>query len=84
MVAHTRSEYFDEVRFPDLVTCGLRAEKIGNSSVTYEISLFRDDSEMSFADGVFVHVYVNRATRKPVPLSDEMRAHVSNIATTTD
>jgi acyl-CoA thioester hydrolase len=67
-----------------MVTCGLRAGKVGNSSVTYEIGLFRYDREMSFAHGVFVHVYVNHATRKPVTLPDAMRARVSNVATTMD
>lgn len=80
LVAQTSCEYFDEVCFPDLVTCGIRAEKVGNSSVTYEISLFRDDNQMSFAHGTFVHVYVNHTTRSPVALSDQMRTKLSQIA----
>ena len=68
LVVHTSCEYFDEVVFPDLVTCGLCASRVGTTSVTYEISLFRNDSDQSFAHGIFVHAYVDRVTRRPAPL----------------
>ncbi|WP_420792067.1 acyl-CoA thioesterase [Burkholderia gladioli] len=83
LAAHTSCEYFEEVRLPDLFTCGLRAGKIGNSSVTCEIRLFRTDGEMSVAHGVFVHVYVDNSTRRPVPLTDEMHTQLSSMGKTT-
>jgi acyl-CoA thioester hydrolase len=79
LVVHTSCEYFDEVVFPDLVTCGLSVSRVGTTSVTYEISLFRNDSNQSFAHGTFVHAYVDRITRRPVPLSDDLRSAVQQI-----
>jgi acyl-CoA thioester hydrolase len=52
---------------------------VGTTSVTYEISLFRNDSNQSFAHGTFVHAYVDRTTRRPVPLSDDLRSAVQQI-----
>ncbi|MGF6757536.1 acyl-CoA thioesterase [Paraburkholderia sp. GAS42] len=79
LVVHTSCEYFDEVVFPDLVTCGLSVSRVGTTSVTYEISLFRNDSNQSFAHGTFVHAYVDRITRRPVQLSDDLRSAVQQI-----
>ncbi|WP_109477895.1 thioesterase family protein [Paraburkholderia sp. C35] len=79
LVVHTSCEYFDEVVFPDLVTCGLCASRMGTTSVTYEISLFRNDANQSFAHGTFVHAYVDRVTRRPVPLSGDFRNAVEQI-----
>jgi acyl-CoA thioester hydrolase len=52
---------------------------VGTTSVTYEISLFRNDSNQSFAHGTFVHAYVDRITRRPFPLSDDLRSAVQQI-----
>ncbi|WP_250866706.1 thioesterase family protein [Caballeronia sp. INSB1] len=79
LVVRTSCEYFDEVVFPDLVTCGLCVSRVGTTSVTYEISLFRNDRAQSFAHGTFVHAYVDRVTRRPVSLPDELRQAVHQI-----
>jgi len=73
MVAETGCRYFAEMGFPDVVISGLRAGKVGNSSVRYEVGLFRNDSEEPAAQGFFTHVYVNRATRRPTPMSQKLR-----------
>ncbi len=73
LVVETGCSYFSEIAFPDRVTAGIRIGHMGNSSVRYEIALFRNDEETASAQGHFVHVYVNRETRKPEPLSREMR-----------
>ncbi|BBQ00411.1 thioesterase [Burkholderia sp. SFA1] len=73
LVVHTSCEYFDEVVFPDIVTCGLCVSRVGKTSVTYEISLFRNERDRSFAHGTFVHAYVDRVTRRPVPLSGQLQ-----------
>lgn len=73
LVVETGCSYFSEIAFPDRVTAGIRIGHMGNSSVRYEIALFRNDEETASAQGHFVHVYVNRKTRKPEPLSREMR-----------
>jgi acyl-CoA thioester hydrolase len=66
--------------FPDTVDAGLRVTKLGNSSVTYEIGLFRAGSDAPAALGRFVHVFVDRGNRRPVPLPDELRSALEGIA----
>jgi acyl-CoA thioester hydrolase len=68
--------------FPDTVHVGVRVAKLGNSSVRYEIGLYRNDDEMPAAAGHFVHVYVDRATNRPVPIPDPVRALLLEISTT--
>jgi len=80
LVVETNCRYFAELAFPDTVTAGLRVARIGNSSVRYEIGLFRNDDEQAAADGFFVHVYVDRATRRPAPLDAALRAALQEIA----
>jgi acyl-CoA thioester hydrolase len=66
--------------FPDLVTAGLRVERLGNSSVRYRIGLFRNAEDSASAEGFFVHVYVDRASRRPVPIPSLLRAAFASIA----
>lgn len=66
--------YFAPVSFPELVTGGLRVERIGNSSVTYGVGIFRDDDDAAAALGQFTHVYVDAVERRPVSLPDKLRA----------
>jgi acyl-CoA thioester hydrolase len=73
LVVETGCRYFGEMAFPDLVTAGLAVAKIGNSSVRYRIGLFKNDDEAASAEGFFVHVYVDRASRRPVPLPARLR-----------
>ena len=54
---------------------------LGSSSVRYEVGLFRNDAQEAAAEGFFVHVYVDRATRRPKPLDDRLRATLEAIAT---
>ena len=80
LVVGTSCDYFSPISFPDNVVAGLRAAKIGSSSVTYEIGLFRNDEATASAQGTFVHVYVNEETRRPAPISDLMKAKLEQIA----
>ena len=66
--------------FPDTVDAGLRVAKLGNSSVTYEIGLFRAGDDAPAALGRFVHVFVGRGDRRPVPLPDDLRTALEGIA----
>jgi len=68
LVVQTQCHYFDAIAFPQRVHAGLRVTQTGSSSVHYELGLYADDAELSAAVGRFVHVYVDRATRRPVPL----------------
>ncbi len=70
LVVETNCTYFGEIIFPDVVYAGIKVEKIGNSSVTYDIALFRNDASAACALGRFVHVLVDRESRKPTPLED--------------
>jgi acyl-CoA thioester hydrolase len=54
--------------------------KLGNSSVRYEIALYRNDDELPAAAGHFVHVYVDRATNRPVPIPGSTRAVLASLA----
>jgi acyl-CoA thioester hydrolase len=74
VVIETGCRFFAALSFPDVVDAGLRVTSIGNSSVRYEIGLFRRGDKEPAATGHFVHVYVDRATRRPVPVPAEVRA----------
>ena len=81
VVVETGCRYFSELAFPDTVTAGLRVAKLGSSSVRYEVGLFRNEAGEAAAEGFFVHVYVDRATRRPLPLAPELRGALETIAT---
>jgi acyl-CoA thioester hydrolase len=53
--------------------------KLGNSSVTYDIGIFKNEDDLAAARGHFVHVYVDEKTRRPVPISDMMREKLTEI-----
>lgn len=73
VVAETSCRYLAEVRFPQLLHVGLAVTRLGRSSVTYRLGLFREDDEQPAAVGRFVHVYVDRDTRRTVPVPDALR-----------
>ncbi len=73
LVVETQCQYFSSIAFPDRVTAAMRVAHQGNSSVRYEIALFRNDEQIAAAQGRFIHVYVDRLTRRPVPLPDSLR-----------
>ena len=79
LVVETGCLYHGEAAFPDEITAGIGVERLGNSSVTYRIGLFRNDEVRAFADGRFVHVYVDRQSRKPSPLPAEWRRILEEI-----
>jgi acyl-CoA thioester hydrolase len=78
LVVETSCQYFSELRFPELVTAGLGLERLGDSSVVYRLALFGTGDEPA-AVGRFVHVYVDRATRRPVTVPPEIRAALSGL-----
>lgn len=82
LVVETGCRYRKPVSFPDPVTVGVRVGRIGNSSVRYEIGIFRGDDDDAAAEGHFIHVYVGRESRRPVPLPPEMRAALETLLVT--
>ena len=73
IVAETGCVFHRELRFPGEVHAGLRVEKLGRSSVVYEIALFQGDEDEPAATGRFVHVYVTGADRAVTPVPDVIR-----------
>lgn len=74
LVVDLACQYFSSLTYPETVRAGLRVAHIGRSSVRYEIALFGEGSDTAAAQGHFVHVYVDRATRRPVELPAALRA----------
>ncbi|MBV1732809.1 MAG: acyl-CoA thioesterase [Hydrogenophaga sp.] len=79
LVIETQCNYFAPLAFPQTVHAGLRVAHLGSSSVRYEVGLFAEDGEMAAACGHFVHVYVDRATRRPVPLPAALKTVLETI-----
>lgn len=78
LVVETSCRYFAELRFPEVVTAGIALERLGNSSVTYRLALFGAAEEPAAA-GRFVHVYVGRDDRRPVPVPPEIRRALEGL-----
>jgi acyl-CoA thioester hydrolase len=66
-------------RFPDRIIGGLKVVRLGRSSVTYAIGIFRDDDDQTAADGHFVHVFVDRASERPVPIPASIRTALTRL-----
>jgi acyl-CoA thioester hydrolase len=79
LVVETQCRFFKPLTFPDTVHAGLRVARLGRSSVCYEIGLFRNEDNTAAAQGHFVHVYVERESRKATALPPEMRAALEKI-----
>ncbi len=79
LVVETGCRYLAEMGFPDTVTAGLRVAHLGRSSVRWEVGLFRNDEEFAAAEGFFVHVWVDRATRRPVAVPGALRAALEGL-----
>mgnify|MGYP003582806809 FL=1 len=73
LVIETQCNYFAPLAFPQMVEAGIRVARIGSSSVRYEVGLFAAGEALSAAAGHFVHVYVDRATRRPVSVPASLR-----------
>jgi acyl-CoA thioester hydrolase len=73
VVAETGCHYFAPLTYPEPVTAALRVAHVGRSSVRYEVGLFSEASPTAAAQGHFVHVYVDRDTRRPVELPPALR-----------
>ena len=80
LVVETGCRYFAPAAFPDRLEGGLRVAHIGNASVRYELAIFREGEDAAIAEGRFVHVYVDRETRRPAPLPDAFRKALEAIA----
>lgn len=79
LVIETQCNYFAPLAFPQTIEAGIRVAHIGSSSVRYEVGLFAQGEPLSAAAGRFVHVYVDRATRRPVALPQALRSVLEGL-----
>jgi acyl-CoA thioester hydrolase len=79
LVVETGCTFMASLGFPDQVTTALRAAKLGTSSVTYDIAIFRNKEDEACATGRFTHVCVDRASNRPIPIPERMRAALATL-----
>ena len=79
LVIETRCNYFAPLAFPQTVEAGIRVAHLGSSSVRYEVGLFAQGEALSAAGGHFVHVYVNRETRRPTALPANLKTVLETL-----
>ncbi|MDB5700525.1 MAG: thioesterase superfamily protein [Sphingomonadales bacterium] len=73
LVVETGCRYAKSLSFPQTVEIGMAVEKVGNSSVTFQLGVFASGDNSAAAEGYFTHVYVDRQTRRPTMLPDHWR-----------
>lgn len=73
LVVETGCRYHAPAAFPDALEAGVRVARLGTSSVRYELAIFKAGQDEAVAEGFFVHVYVDRETRRPKPLDARWR-----------
>ena len=79
IVAETSCRFLQELSFPETIEAGLRVARLGKRSVVYEIGLFRQGDDSPAALGRFVHVYVDREQRRPIPVPDLIRNALAEL-----
>ncbi|MAL90481.1 thioesterase family protein [Stutzerimonas sp. R40042] len=79
-VVSSACDYFASIAYPDLIEVGLRVAKLGNSSVQYELAIFREGEQEASAAGRFVHVFVERASNRPTAIPPRLRAALEALA----
>jgi len=78
--AESHCAYTAAIAFPEAIEVGLRAGHVGTSSARYELAVFKRDRDEPAATGWFVHVFVDRASRRPVPLPPALRDALERLA----
>ncbi len=79
LIVQSGCNYFSSFEYPEDIDAGIRVTKIGNSSVRYEVGLFKPNDDLASADGFFIHVYVDRASNKPITLDYEFKKKLDTI-----
>ena len=79
LVVQTQCNYFAPMAFPQAVQAGIRVAQLGTSSVRYEVGLFAGDAQTANACGHFVHVYVDKTSRQPVPLALKLKTVLETL-----
>ncbi|MET1077476.1 MAG: thioesterase family protein [Pseudomonas sp.] len=81
-VVSSSCDYFASIAFPEAIEVGLRVGKLGNSSVQYELAIFKHGETEACAAGRFVHVFVDRASNRPVALPAPLREALQQLVVT--
>ncbi len=79
LVVETQCNYFSPLTFPQTVEAGLRVARLGASSVRYEVGLFAQGAPFAAAQGHFIHVYVDKQTRRPTALPMNLKTVLENL-----
>ena len=79
LVVETGCRYHTSLSFPETIEAALRVARLGTSSVRYELALFSEGDADAAADGHFVHVYVDRETRRPTPIPADIRTALEGL-----
>ena len=79
LVVETGCQYFSELAFPDRICAGIKVRTLGRSSVTYNVGLFRGEDNIAAAQGHFVHVNVDRVTRRPAQIQMKKKLVLKKI-----
>jgi acyl-CoA thioester hydrolase len=79
LVIETQCNYFASLAFPQNVEAGIRVAHLGKSSVRYDVGLFAQGEPLTAAKGHFVHVYVDKQSRRPVPLPDALKTVLESL-----
>lgn len=80
VVVESGCRFMSGASFPDTIHAGLEVERLGTTSVVYRIALFRNDEDSACAVGKFVHVYIDRESRKPVAIPPIIKTALATIA----
>jgi acyl-CoA thioester hydrolase len=78
-VVSSSCDYFSAIAFPESIEVGLRISKLGNSSVTYELAIFKAGIDNACAAGRFVHVFVNRESNRPQAIPARLREAMTRL-----
>lgn len=73
LVVQSSCQFLQELSYPEIIEVGVAIEKIGTSSLTYHLAIFKQQQDQASAQGHFVHVFVDRQQRKSTPIPSEMR-----------
>lgn len=80
LVVESHCSYHAPLAYPQTLRAGLRVDRLGNRAVTYGIAIFREDDDQAAAHGHFVHVFVDRGSRRAVPIPEPLRAALYDIS----
>jgi len=79
LVVSSGCAYHAALAYPDRLEGALRVNRLGNSSVEYGLAIFREGEEMAAAEGCFTHVFVDRASRRPTPIPEQLRKALAKL-----